>query len=135
MNYLPPLIYFLTVLIDAGVNAYLIQVKDRKIKHWIELSWYTLICLLISVPFYFYFHVKIGWLAAFAMASRLTFFDPFLNIFRGKKLDYEGDPNKPDSEKSIYDRIELLTGISINVFRVLYLASYILILIIFIYAN
>lgn len=124
MKNIIPLIFFLIVLVDAIVNWYLIEKKNRKIKHWVEASWYVVICIAVSCILYFIFKIKIVHLIAFSLLTRLCFFDPLLLLFRKEKLSYEGDPNKPEKEKSFYDKIEKWFGIDIIWLRLIYLILY-----------
>lgn len=124
MIYVTPIIFFIIVLADAIVNWYLIEKKDRKINHIVEGFWYMGICVTIACLLYFVLGVELFPLIVFSVLTRLTFFDPLLLLFRKKPLSYEGG-EKPDSEKSIYDRLEKWFGIDVIWLRLIYLILYI----------
>lgn len=131
MIYFIPVIFFIIVLADAIINWYLIEKKDRVIRHWVEALIYSLVCVAVSSLLHFYFQVPVVPLIVFTLITRLTFFDPLLLLFRKSPLRYEGDPNKPDNEKSLYDRFEELFGVDIIWLRLIYLLMYIAYLIIY----
>src|SRR6187551_1425636 len=66
-------------------------------------------------------------LILFCFLTRLAFYDPFLNVLRGKKLSYEGEISR---KKSFYDWFEDQTGLPIMFLRVVYLAAFLIYLII-----
>ena len=129
-----PLTYILLNLIQACWHRYLIA-KNRLIlsgQKTIEYSIISIVAAVIILGVKGSF--KSGsWLAdslpliLFCILTRLAFFDIFLNVLRGKQLSYEGDINR---KKSFYDWFEDQTGLPIMFLRVVYLAAFLIYLII-----
>jgi hypothetical protein len=67
-------------------------------------------------------------LILFCFLTRLAFYDPFLNVFRKLPIAYEGQISK---KKSFYDWFESQSGLPVMFLRVVYLAAFLIYLIIY----
>lgn len=123
INFLP-LVYLAIVVFHCLIDAYQIEKKGIYINHFKEGCYYGLVCAIVSCILYFVLHLPLSPLIVLPLVTRLAFFNPLLNIFRGKKLNYIGT-------RSWFDKIETSLNISPSVFIFLFIAIYILYLIIY----
>ena len=123
-----PLIYILLNLIHAIWHSYLIK-KNRLIKSGQKIIEYSIASILAGVILKIVLGCKLLPLILFCLLARLAFFDPFLNILRGKDLFYEGEISK---RKSWYDWIENKIGLPTWVYRLLYIVGFFIYLIIYV---
>ena len=121
-----PLTYILINLIQAVWHSYLIK-KNRLIKSCQKIAEYGILSLLAGVVLKAALGCPMLPLILFCILTRLAFFDSFLNILRGKPLSYEGEISR---KKSFYDWFELQTGLPVLFLRVVYLAAFLIYLII-----
>ena len=121
-----PLTYILINLIQAVWHSYLIK-KNRLIMSGQKTIEYSVVSILAGLVLKLVFRVELIPLILFCLLTRLAFFDSFLNILRGKPLSYEGEIKK---KKSFYDWFEQQTGLPIMFLRVVYLAAFLIYLII-----
>ena len=121
-----PLIYILLNLIHALWHSYLIK-KNRLIQSGQKIIEYSIVSILAGVILKIVLGCKLLPLILFCFLTRLAFFDPFLNVLRGKPISYEGEIKK---KKSFYDWFEQQTGLPIMFLRVVYLAAFLIYLII-----
>ena len=121
-----PLTYILINLIHSVWHSYLIK-KGRLIFSGQKVIEYTIASILAGLLLKFTGGAKAIPLILFCFLSRLAFFDAFLNIFRGLPLTYEGTISK---KKSLYDWVEDKLGLPIMFLRVVYLAAFLIYLII-----
>ena len=121
-----PLTYILINLIQAVWHSYLIK-KNRLIKSGQKIIEYSIVSILAGVILISFPGGKLLPLILFCILTRLAFFDSFLNILRGLPLTYEGQIKKG---KSFYDWFEDQTGLPIMFLRVVYLAAFLIYLII-----
>ena len=121
-----PLVYILINLIQAVWHSYLIK-KNRLIKSGQKIIEYSIVSILAGVILISFPGGKLLPLILFCILTRLAFFDSFLNILRGLPLTYEGQIKKG---KSFYDWFETQTGLPIMFLRVIYLAAFLIYLII-----
>ena len=121
-----PLVYILINLIQAVWHSYLIK-KNRLILSGQKTIEYAIASILAGVILKVVLGCSILPLILFCILTRLAFFDPFLNLFRGLPLNYEGEIKK---KKSFYDWFEQQTGLPIMFLRVVYLAAFLIYLII-----
>ena len=122
-----PLTYILINLLQAVWHWYLIK-KNRLILSGQKTIEYSILSLLAGATILILSGVAVVPLILFCILTRLAFFDSFLNILRGKPLSYEGDINR---KKSFYDWFEDKTGLPIMFLRVVYLAAFLIYLIIY----
>jgi len=126
-----PLIYILINLGQAVWHWFRIVKNNELIKSKRKTLEYALASILAGLIIL----ILSGWqltplifhLIAFCILTRLAFYDAFLNIFRGLPLTYEGTISK---KKSLYDWIEDKLGLPIMFLRVVYLAAFLIYLII-----
>jgi len=123
-----PLTYILLNLIHALWHYYLIK-KNRLIQSGQKIIEYSIVSILAGVILKIVLGCKLLPLILFCLLSRLAFFDPFLNILRGKDLFYEGEISK---RKSWYDWIENKIGLPTWVYRLLYIVGFFIYLIIYV---
>ncbi len=121
-----PIIYILLNLIHALWHSYLIK-KNRLIKSGQKIIEYCLLSILAGSTILILSGGQVVPLILFSVLSRLAFFDVFLNLLRGLPLTYEGQIKK---SKSFYDWFEDQTGLPIMFLRVVYLAAFLIYLII-----
>jgi len=121
-----PLIYILINLIQAVWHSYLIK-KNRLILSGQKTIEYSVVSILAGLVFKLIFRVELIPLILFCLLTRLAFFDSFLNVLRHKPLSYEGEIKKG---KSFGDWLENKTGLPIMFLRVVYLAAFLIYLII-----
>ncbi len=121
-----PLIFILINLFHALWHSYLIK-KNHLIKSGQKIIEYSLLSILAGVALKMVLGCKLLPLILFCFLTRLAFFDAFLNIFRGLPLTYEGQIKKG---KSFGDWLENQTGLPIMFLRVVYLAAFLIYLII-----
>src|SRR6188768_2303099 len=121
-----PLTYILLNLIHALWHSYLIK-KNRLIKSGQKIIEYSIVSILAGVILISFPGGKLLPLILFCILTRLAFFDSFLNILRGLPLTHEGQIKKG---KSFYDWFEDQTGLPIMFLRVVYLAAFLIYLII-----
>ena len=121
-----PLVYILINLIQAVWHSYLIK-KNRLILSGQKTIEYAIASILVGLVLKLIFRVELIPLILFCLLTRLAFFDPFLNICRGLPLTYEGEIKK---KKSFVDWFERQTGLPIMFLRVVYLAAFLIYLII-----
>ncbi len=122
-----PLIYILINLIHALYHSVLIK-KGHLIQSKQKVIEYCLLSLLAGAALKLFLVDNWLPLILFPVLTRLAFFDPFLNLFRGKPFEYEGSISK---KKSLWDWIESKLGIPIFVLRIFYLAAFVIYLIIY----
>jgi hypothetical protein len=125
-----PITYILINLIQAIWHSYLIK-KNRLILSAQKITEYVILSILAGVILINFPEGKLLPLILFCILTRLAFYDPFLNIIRGKDLFYEGEISK---RKSWTDWIENKIGLPIWVFRIFYIVAFFVYLIIY-YAN
>lgn len=123
-----PLVYILINLIQAVWHSYLIK-KNRLIQSGQKIIEYSIASILAGVILINFPGGKFLPLILFCILTRLAFFDPLLNILRGKPIAYEGEIKK---KKSFYDWFEDQTGLPTMFLRVVYLAAFLIYLIIWI---
>ena len=123
-----PLTYILLNLIHALWHYYLIK-KNRLIQSGQKIIEYSIVSILAGVILKIVLGCKLLPLILFCFLTRLAFFDPFLNILRGKDLFYEGEISK---RKSWYDWIENKIGLPTWVYRLLYIVGFFIYLIIYV---
>jgi hypothetical protein len=121
-----PLTYILINLIQAVWHSYLIR-KNRLIQSGQKIIEYSVASILAGVILYSFSGGKLLPLILFCILTRLAFFDSFLNVLRHKPLSYEGEIKKG---KSFGDWLENKTGLPIMFLRVVYLAAFLIYLII-----
>lgn len=120
-----PIVYFLINFLHAFWHSVRIR-KGELILSRRKTAEVIVINLIAGTGLIFFFPF---WpIVLFAVLTRAAFYDPLLNILRGKPITYEGTINK---EKSKIDDWENKTGLSAMAFRVIYLAAYIIYLIIY----
>ena len=123
-----PLVYILINLIQAIWHSYLIK-KNRLILLGQKTIEYGIASILAGLVLKLIFRVELIPLILFCLLTRLAFFDPFLNVLRGKPIAYEGEIKR---SKSFYDWFEDQTGLPTMFLRVVYLAAFLIYLIIWI---
>ena len=123
-----PLTYILLNLIHALWHSYLIK-KNRLILSAQKTIEYSIASILAGVVLKLVLGCQLLPLILFCVLSRLAFFDPFLNVLRGKDLFYEGEISK---RKSWYDWIENKIGLPAWVYRLLYIVGFFIYLIIYV---
>ena len=123
-----PLTYILLNLIHALWHSYLIK-RNRLLLSGQKIIEYSIVSILAGVILKIVLGCKLLPLILFCFLSRLAFFDPFLNILRGKDLFYEGEISK---RKSWYDWIENKIGLPTWVYRLLYIVGFFIYLIIYV---
>ena len=121
-----PIIYILLNLIHALWHSYLIK-KNRLIKSGQKIIEYCLLSILAGSTILILSGGQVVPLILFSVLTRLAFFDAFLNVLRGLPLTYEG---QIDKKKSFGDWLENKTGLPIMFLRVVYLAAFLIYLII-----
>ena len=121
-----PLVFILINLLHALWHYYLIK-KNHLIKSGQKIIEYSLLSILAGSTILILSGGQVVPLILFCFLTRLAFFDAFLNIFRGLPLTYEGQISK---KKSFYDWFEQQTGLPIMFLRVVYLAAFLIYLII-----
>lgn len=91
-------IIFLSVLYigactgQAFFQAHLFE-KNKAINHFIHGLYYASWCLLIAFAYYTQFNIWVGIkVGIYGILTRTAFFDPILNIIRGKPLWYNSAP-------------------------------------------
>jgi len=124
MQYIVPTIYFLIVFFHALIDAYKIEKKGIYINHFVEGCFYVLICGAVSITIFMLTEVSWLPLILFPIITRTAFFDGLLNVFRGKRILYEGAASKTDS-------IEKWIGLPTVIYRIFYLLIYVGYLIIY----
>jgi len=122
-----PLTYILLNLIHAVWHSYLIK-KNRLILSGQKTIEYAIASILAGLVLKLIFRVELIPLILFCLLTRLAFFDAFLNVLRHKPILYEGSISK---KKSFVDWLERQTGLPVAIFRIIYLASFIVYLIIY----
>lgn len=86
---------FLFTAFCAGQAAYqAAQFAHNKIRnHWEMGFYYALFCTAVAVSYWISFNFWIGFMVgAFGIITRAAFFDPIINIIRGKPLWYNSVP-------------------------------------------
>lgn len=116
-----PLTFILLNLLHAVWHSYLIK-KNRLIQSGQKTIEYSIGSAITGAMLIFGLGCPVVPVILFCLLSRLTFFDIFLNLLRGKKWLYEGQIGK---YKSFWDWFERQTGIPIIIFRLLYLVLFI----------
>ena len=78
---------------------------------------------------------RIPWyhIALCLLLTRAAFFDVYLNLLRGKPFSYNGDATNP--KRSLIDKLEDWTGLSVFWLRVIYIAAYLTHIIIYYATN
>lgn len=120
-----PVFYLIVVTIHAAIDWYQIKKLNRIINHKKESYYYAALCFILFWFFLITTNIHAHVLIVFPLAVRVTFFDPLLNWFCGKSFLYEA-VDKPDSQKSVWDKFEELTHIPIIVFRIGYFITLII---------
>ncbi len=120
IKYFIPSIYLALVIIHGWYHSYLIREKNKLIKSrqkTFEWGIASVICFFSLLP-------VSNWLPliVFPIVTRLAFFAPALNLFRGKKIFYRGVISK---QKSLWDYVESRLPISTATIQIIYLAMYI----------
>ena len=123
-----PLTYILLNLIHALWHSYLIK-RNRLLLSGQKVIEYSIASILAGVILKIVLGCPVLPLILFCLLARLAFFDPFLNILRGKDLFYEGEISK---RKSWYDWIENKIGLPTWVYRLLYIVGFFIYLIIYV---
>ena len=122
-----PLTYILLNLLQAVWHNYLIK-KNRLILSAQKIIEYSIVSILAGLTIFIFLEGKLVPLILFCILTRLAFYDPFLNVLRGKDLFYEGEISK---KKSLSDWIENKIGLPVWVFRIVYLVAFFVYLIIY----
>jgi hypothetical protein len=124
--YFIPAVFMLLAIAHACLDAYWIEERnvliDNKRKKK-ESLYYISVNVALALVFFVAFKTPVYFLVLFPLFCRAALFDPFLNAFRGEKFFYEGRPDKPDSEKGVWDKLEKSLGWPVLVYRVIYLAA------------
>ena len=132
-----PLIWFILVIGHAVLDWYKIRRRNININHFRESCWFAFICLVVALIILgvegFSETIGSGWraflpLILFPLLTRAAFFDPLLNILLDKGLLYE-PRKKPQGNGSWWDQFERWIGLPVWVYRVVYLAGYLVYLI------
>lgn len=112
------------------IDAYTDKIDILNVKH---LRGVILYMLGVAFPYSFFINdFPLHHLIIIAILTRVALFDPFLNWFTGNSFStYNGD--KYNQNRSLIDRFEDWTGISIFWLRVFYLIMYLGYLIYFIF--
>jgi hypothetical protein len=92
------IIFVILVILHALENALRIKRRLRKkdyrnIHHATEAIIYTVASIIVSIFGYLYYEFAIWELVLLTILTRVTFFNPSINLFRGLKVDHEN----PDS--------------------------------------
>lgn len=122
-----PLTYILINFIQAIWHAFLIG-QNKLIQSKQKIIEYGVLSLLAGATILILSGGQVVPLIIFCILARLAFFDPFLNVLRGKPISYEGEIKK---KKSLYDWIENKIGLPVWFYRILYLAAFIAYLLIY----
>lgn len=130
MTILIPAIYLLIVIAHAYIDYYIIEVKKKTIRHKTGMYYYALVCFVLFWVIFVLFDVGYLPVILFPLLTRAAFFDPALNLFRGKGILYEGEPKKK-SDRSFFDDLEKSIGWPVWVYRIIYFAAYLAYLIIY----
>lgn len=113
-------IIILIVILDAGVNWFIIE----RLKHTVNHVAQGVIFILLLSPLLFWFNWKT--IAELGILARLAFYDPLLNLFRGERLLYNGHKTlAPGRKQSLMDWLENKSGIPVIYFRIGYLVAFI----------
>lgn len=105
--------------------------KSGTIKHFKEAILYSVICVVALLPFYLIFDFNLFWFIGHIILCRAALFDPIINLFNkiGKWFTYNG--SSANARRSIVDRFEDWTGLSIFWLRIIYFTVYVIFLIFF----
>lgn len=127
MIWLAPILYFLINVTDAFTD------KNTNVNHTRGALLYATACSIIGLILLITQHATWYDILIFPLITRAAFFDPILNLMRGKNILYEG-VKKPKGKRSWYDEFERKLDLSTFSLRIIYLAVYMSYLI-FVYAN
>jgi hypothetical protein len=114
--------YFLVIIVVQCFWQKALFKANKPISHFWHGVYYALTALIMA-----YFFMPVWWkVGLIAVVVRLAFFDPILNLIRGKPLLYNSDPKAA----SIIDRIENRFSVFwINVLKFFYVAVFIIVII------
>lgn len=89
------ILWIIYILLDALGSWYLIEKKKKEINHLVAtlVRWWAMVLIGITVPITE--HTLLPWMV-FTSTSFWLFFDPLLNLFRGKPFFYIGENAKID---------------------------------------
>lgn len=121
------LAFFLLVVLHALENALrrkrrLKQHKYEDIKKLPEVIFYSVASGLIGLAGYQLYDLKIWYLVALSVVTRMLFFDPAFNIFSQRWIGYEN----PKKGNSLWDKIEQVLPFWHR--EVIYLSVYLILL-------
>ena len=109
-------------------HGYLIK-KNRLIQSNQKIIEYTIGSLLTGVILVTGFGCKLLPLILFAVLTRMAFFAPMLNLLRGKSYFYRGESSR--KKRWTFDWIEAKIGLPVWLLAFVYLAAYLVYLIIY----
>lgn len=109
------------VILDAGVNWFIIKKLKQTVNHIAQVVIYV----LMLAPLLFWFDWQS--IAIYGTVCRLAFYDPFLNLFNGNSLLYNGKKTPvPGRKQSFTDWLENKIGIPVIYLRIGYLVAFII---------
>lgn len=130
MIYYIPLVYLLLVIAHTIIDWYTIKKRQQKVNHkkgmyyYCAASFFLFFPLIDSFPLFTNFYQPIP-LIVFPIVTRAAFFDPLLNWFLGQHFLFEG-VEKPEADKSWWDRLEAKIGLPVIVYRIIYFSLYLI---------
>jgi hypothetical protein len=127
MIFLAPILYIIINVVDAYSD------RNRVVNHKRGALIYAAACFIIAIPLLVSHNATWLDVCVFPLITRAAFFDPVLNLIRGKSILYEGK-KKPKGEGSFIDELERRIGLSTFWLRIVYLKIYIS-YVIFIYVD
>lgn len=108
-------------LIAVVIDAYTDKKNILNIKH---LRGAIIYSVVVAIPYLFFFINAVAWhhLVVIPILTRAAIFDPLLNLMTGNPFNYNGYKDNP--KRSLIDKIEDSTGLSIFWIRAIYIKLY-----------
>lgn len=108
-------------MVAVVIDTYTDGIDMLNVKH---LRGAVLYIIGVAFPYSFFVKdVSLHHLIIIPILSRAAFFDPILNLFTGNPFNYNG--YKDNQNRSLIDKIEDWTGLSIFWLRIIYIALYV----------